>query len=58
HDRGEFEIEVPRDRNGSFEPQLVKKGQTRLTEVVFKVLCHFINIAKQRLRKEKRGQYP
>ena len=27
--RGEVEIEVPRDRKGSFEPQLVKKRQTR-----------------------------
>jgi len=27
--RGEMEIEVPRDRNGEFEPQLIKKGQTR-----------------------------
>lgn len=27
---GELEIEVPRDRNGDFEPQLVKKRQTRL----------------------------
>lgn len=25
---GEVEIGVPRDRNGSFEPQLIKKGQT------------------------------
>jgi putative transposase len=25
---GEMPIEVPRDRNGSFEPQLVKKHQT------------------------------
>lgn len=31
-DHGEVEIEVPRDRNGSFEPQIVRKGQTRLTE--------------------------
>ena len=29
---GEVDIEVPRDRNGTFEPQLVRKGQTRLTE--------------------------
>ena len=27
--RGQTEIEVPRDRNGSFEPQLIKKNQTR-----------------------------
>ena len=27
--RGQTEIEVPRDRNGTFEPQLVKKNQRR-----------------------------
>ena len=27
---GEVEIAVPRDRAGSFEPQLIKKGQTRI----------------------------
>lgn len=31
-DHGEVEIEVPRDRNGTFEPLLIRKGQTRLTE--------------------------
>ncbi|MDH3464957.1 MAG: transposase, partial [Gammaproteobacteria bacterium] len=30
-DHGEVDIDTPRDRNGSFEPQLVRKGQTRLT---------------------------
>ena len=30
-DHGEIEIETPRDRNGEFEPQFVRKGQTRLT---------------------------
>jgi putative transposase len=29
-EQGHIEIEVPRDRQGRFEPQLVKKGQTRL----------------------------
>ena len=29
-EQGHVEIEVPRDRQGTFEPQLVKKGQTRL----------------------------
>ncbi|HEY7348783.1 MAG TPA: IS256 family transposase [Ktedonobacterales bacterium] len=29
-EQGQVEIEVPRDRQGSFEPQLVQKGQTRL----------------------------
>lgn len=28
-DYGEVELATPRDRNGEFEPQLVKKGQTR-----------------------------
>ena len=30
---GQVEIEVPRDREGSFEPQIVKKRQRRLTGV-------------------------
>jgi len=28
---GSFELETPRDRDGSFEPQLIKKHQTHLT---------------------------
>lgn len=31
-DHGEVEIDTPRDRNGSFEPQIITKGQTRLTD--------------------------
>ncbi|WP_027856168.1 IS256 family transposase [Marinobacterium jannaschii] len=39
---GEFELETPRDRNGSFEPQTVKKYQTRLTdEMESKILSLF-----------------
>jgi putative transposase len=30
---GEVRIEVPRDRQGTFEPQIVKKRQRRLTDV-------------------------
>ena len=30
---GPVEIEVPRDTNSSFEPQIVKKRQRRLTEI-------------------------
>ncbi len=30
-DHGDCEIEVPRDRAGTFEPQLIKKHQTRIT---------------------------
>jgi len=29
---GEMPIVTPRDRNGTFEPQLIRKGQTRITE--------------------------
>jgi putative transposase len=29
-EQGQVDIEVPRDRQGTFEPQFVKKGQTRL----------------------------
>src|SRR4029077_501354 len=29
-DVGAVELAVPRDRNGTFEPQIVRKGQTRL----------------------------
>ena len=38
-EHGEVEINVPRDRNGDFEPQLIKKGQTRLTGFDDQILC-------------------
>ncbi|ABE56993.1 transposase, mutator type [Shewanella denitrificans OS217] len=42
HLSGSFELETPRDRNGSFEPQLIKKNQTTLTdEIDRKVLSMF-----------------
>ncbi|MBS9783296.1 MAG: IS256 family transposase [Pasteurella sp.] len=31
---GSFELETPRDRNGEFEPQIVKKNQTKLSEEI------------------------
>ena len=31
---GSFELETPRDRDGEFEPQLVKKHQTKLSEEI------------------------
>lgn len=37
-DFGELEIETPRDREGSFEPQLVKKRQIRLAGMEDKIL--------------------
>lgn len=36
---GEVEISVPRDRAGSFEPQFVRKGQTRLTQMDSQILA-------------------
>jgi len=38
-DDGSFEVDVPRDREGSFEPQIVKKHQTRLTAMDDKIHC-------------------
>ena len=35
---GQFEIEAPRDRDGSFEPKLVKKHQTRFASMDDKIL--------------------
>lgn len=40
-DNSEFEIEVPRDRNGSFDPQLVKKRQRRLPGFDEKVIAMY-----------------
>ncbi len=31
---GEVDIDVPRDRNGAFEPQIVRKGQCRLCQKI------------------------
>jgi len=31
---GSFELETPRDRNGTFEPQLVKKHQTAISDEI------------------------
>ena len=42
HPSGNFELDAPRDRNGTFEPQLIKKNQTTLTdEIERKVLSMF-----------------
>jgi len=37
-DHGEFDLMVPRDRNSSFEPVIVKKGETRLTHMDDQIL--------------------
>lgn len=36
---GHIEMETPRDRNGTFNPQFVKKGQTRLTQFDDQILA-------------------
>ena len=39
---GEFELKVPRDRNSSFEPQIIKKNQTNMSdEIEAKILSLF-----------------
>lgn len=35
---GEVQIQTPRDRDGSFEPQLLRKNQTRLTQMDDQIL--------------------
>ena len=37
-DAGQIDIDTPRDRDGSFDPQLVKKRQTRFTSMDDKIL--------------------
>ena len=37
-DDGEIEITTPRDRDGTFEPQLIKKNQTRITQMDNQIL--------------------
>jgi transposase-like protein len=36
---GELELEIPRDRNGSFEPQVVKKGQRRIDGIDDRIIA-------------------
>jgi len=38
---GEAEIEIPRDRNGSFDPQLIKKAQTRFEGIDSKIISMY-----------------
>jgi putative transposase len=39
---GAFELETPRDRSGTFEPQLVKKHQTHVSdEIETKILSMY-----------------
>jgi putative transposase len=38
---GEFELETPRDRNGSFEPRIIAKNQTRFTGFDDKIISMY-----------------
>lgn len=38
---GELPIEVPRDRDGSFEPQLIPKGERRFTGFDHKIIAMY-----------------
>jgi putative transposase len=40
-DQGKVEIGIPRDRNGTFEPQLIRKGQRRLEGFDEKVIAMY-----------------
>ena len=37
-DHGDIDLDIPRDREGTFEPQIVKKGQSRLTQMDDQIL--------------------
>jgi putative transposase len=46
--RGQVQIDVPRDRNSEFEPQLVKKGQTRFDGLDEKIISLYSRGMTQR----------
>jgi putative transposase len=46
--RGQVQIDVPRDRDSSFEPQLVKKGQTRFDGLDKKIISLYSRGMTQR----------
>ncbi len=43
-EHGAFELETPRDRNGSFEPQVVKKSQTHLSDEIEKKMLSLFSL--------------
>jgi putative transposase len=46
--RGQVQIDVPRDRNSEFEPQLVKKNQTRFDGLDEKIISLYSRSMTQR----------
>lgn len=47
-DYGESEIDVPRDRNGEFEPRVLEKRQTRTDEIEQKIMAMYAKGMSQR----------
>ena len=43
-EHGEFVLDVPRDRNGSFEPQVVKKNQTHMSDEIEKKMLALFSL--------------
>jgi len=43
-EHGAFELATPRDRNGSFEPQIVKKNQTHLSDEIEKKMLSLFSL--------------
>ena len=53
-DVGPVEIVVPRDRDGSFEPKIVKKRLTGVDEMVISLAAAVVGAMLGRKRAEKR----
>lgn len=43
-EHGAFELETPRDRNGSFEPKIVKKYQTHISDEIEKKMLSLFSL--------------
>jgi len=43
-DHGSFELETLRDRNGSFEPQVVKNSQTHMSDEIEKKMLSLFSL--------------
>jgi putative transposase len=57
-DDGEVEIAVPRDRAGSFEPQLIAKGRTRFSSFDEKILSLYARGMKKGDPARNQGDLP
>jgi len=43
-EHGTFELDTPRDRNGSFEPEIVKKNQTHMSDEIEKKMLSLFSL--------------